>query len=82
MDDSFPHGQYLIDVLHMHFRFDRNKNGGGIMSYVREDIPAKIVSHDFPLAESFFVEIILLKKKWFLNFSYNPNKKNIKIILK
>ena len=43
-----------------------------------EDIPAKILSHDFPSAESFFVEIILHKKKWLINCSYSPNKNNIK----
>ena len=78
LDDSFPHGQFLIDGFHTPFRFDRNKNGGGILLYVREDIPAKILSHDFPSAESFFVEIILHKKKWLVNCSYNPNKNNIK----
>ena len=46
--------------------------------YVREDIPAKILSDNFPSVESFFVEIILHKKKWLLNCSHNPNKNNIK----
>ena len=78
LDDSFPDGQFLIDGFHMPFRFDHNKNGGGILLYVRKDIPAQILSHDFPSAESFFVEIILHKKKWFINCSYNPNKNNIK----
>ena len=63
LDDSFPHGQFLIDGFHTSFRFDRNKNGGGILFYVREDIPTEILSHDFPSAESCFVEIILHKKK-------------------
>ena len=47
------------------------------MLYVREDIPAKLLSHDFPCAESFFVEINLCKKKWLINCSYNPHKNNI-----
>ena len=42
------------------------------------DIPAQILSHDFPSAESFFVEMILHKKKWLVNCSCNPNKNNIK----
>ena len=78
LDDRFSHGQSLIDRFHTPFRFDRNKNGGGILLYVREDIPAKILSHDFPSAETFFVEIILHKKKWLINGSYNPNKNNVK----
>ena len=37
------------------------------MLYVREDIPAKLWSHDFYFMESFFVEINLYKKKWIFN---------------
>ena len=34
LDNSFPEGQFLIESFHSPFRFDRNKNGGGIMLYV------------------------------------------------
>ena len=69
LDDNFPEGQFLIKGFHSPFRFDRNRNGGGIMLYVREDIPANLLSHDFPSAESFFIEINLYKKKWLVNCS-------------
>ena len=69
LDGSFPQGQFLIDGFHSPFRFDRNKSGGGILLYVQEVIPTEILSHDFPSAESFFVEIILHKKKWLINCS-------------
>ena len=42
------------------------------------DIPVQILSDDFPSTESFFVEMILHKKKWLINCSCNPNKNNIK----
>ena len=77
LDNSFPEGQFLIVELIDFDRFDRNKNGGGIMLYVREDIPAKLLSHDLPHAESFFVEIKLFKKNWLINCSYNPHRNNI-----
>ena len=64
--------------FHMSFRFDHNKNGGVKLLYVRKDIPTKIVRHDFPSVERFFVEIILYKNKWLINCSNNPNKSNIK----
>ena len=48
------------------------------MLYIQENIPARVLNHKFPSAESFFVEIILNKKKWLINCSYNPNKNNIK----
>ena len=77
IDDIFPKGQFLIKGFHLPFRFDHNRSGGGVMLYVREDILAKLLSHSFPLAESFFVEINLYKKKWLVNCSYNPYKSNI-----
>ena len=49
--------------FHTPFRFDRNKNGGGILFYVRENVSAKLLSPDFPSGESVFVEMILPKEK-------------------
>ena len=59
LDDSFPEGQFIIDGYDTPFRFDRHGNVGGLLLYVREDIPAKDLHSDFPTAESFFAEIIL-----------------------
>ena len=77
LDDSFPEGQFFIDGYHTPFRYDRNGNGGGILLYVREDIPAKVIHCEFPHVKSFFVEINLHQKKWLINCSYNPHKNNI-----
>ena len=77
LDDSFPEGQFFIDSFHAPFRYDRNGNGGGILLYVRKDIPAKVVHCDFPTSERFFIEINLHKKKLLINCSYNPQKNNI-----
>ena len=59
LEGSFPQGQFLIETFHSPFRFDLNKNGEGIILYVREDIPVKLISHDFPSTKIFFVEINL-----------------------
>ena len=75
LGDNFPQCQFLIDGFHAHFRFDRDKSRGGML-YVREEAPAKVLSHNFPSAESFFVKIILHMKKWLVNCSYNPNNNN------
>ena len=77
LGDDFPEAQFLIEGLHSPPGFDRNINGGGIMLYIREDIPIKLLSHDFPVVESFFVEINQHKKKWLVNCSYNPHDSNI-----
>ena len=77
LDDSFAEGQFLIEDFYSPFRFDRNKNGGGVMLYVREDISAKLLSHGFSFAERFFGEINFYKEKWLINCSYNPHKGDI-----
>ena len=78
LEDSFPQVQFLIEGFHSPFRFNRKKTGGALLLYVPEDIPAKVLSHDFHTAESFFVEIILHKKEWLINCSYNPHKNSSK----
>ena len=69
LDHSFPKRQFL--------RFHRNRIGGRITLYLRKDISAKLLSHDFPSAENFFIQINLHKKKWLINCSYNPHKSNV-----
>ena len=41
LDSSFPKGQFLIEGFSVPYRLDRNRHGGGILIYVREDIPSK-----------------------------------------
>ena len=41
LDDSFPTIQFNIEGYHT-FRLDRNEYGGGILIYVRDDIPSNI----------------------------------------
>ena len=41
LDDSFPINEFIIDGYSPPFRADHNKNGGGVIIYVREDIPCR-----------------------------------------
>ena len=43
IDDSFPTSQFMIPGFTTPFRYNRSCNGGGLLLYVREDIPAKII---------------------------------------
>ena len=43
LDPSFPTGQLHIHGFSEPYRFDRNGNGGGILLYIREDIPSKLI---------------------------------------
>ena len=45
---------------------------------VQEDIPPKLLSHDFSSAENFFIKFNLYKMKRLINCSYNPYKSNIR----
>ena len=75
LDDSFPSGQFKICGFSMPCRYDRNSMGGGLLIYIRDDIPAKLLKHDFGTnIENLSVEINLRKRKWFFNGSYNPHK--------
>ena len=55
IDDSFPVGQFLIEGFCTPYRLDRNSKGGGILLYVREDIPSNLISMDISPLESFYI---------------------------
>ena len=76
-DDSFPFGQFCIHRFGLAIRLDRNKHGGEIMLYAREDITIKLLSSEANSSEGFYVEMNQYKKKWLINYSYNPEKENI-----
>ena len=75
IDDSFSVGTFVIDGFSTPYRLDCDSNGGGIMLYVREDIPSNLLATDEKNhIESFYVELNLRNKKWLINCSYNPNQ--------
>ena len=77
VDDPFPHGQFFLDGFGTPFRQDQNGNGGGIMLFIRNDIPAKVGSTDGRPIERFYAELNIRNKKWLLNCSYNPKHSSI-----
>ena len=66
LDNSFPVGQFFIDGYGPPIRLDRDIHGGGLMLFVREDIPYKLISVENKPMEGFDVEINLRKTKWLL----------------
>ena len=52
VNHSFSVGQFLSDGFGTPFRLDRNRNSGGIMLFIRNDIPAKVFSTDDRSIES------------------------------
>ena len=79
IDDTFPESQFLIEGFSKPFRLDRTAKGGGILLYIREDIPCRCIKQTTlnNSIEGFFVGLNLRSKKWLLGCSYNHHKENI-----
>ena len=73
LDESFTENQFIINGFKKPYRLDRNRNGGGVMIYVREDIPSKeLKKHKFSKnIEAIIVEINLRKNKFLLVGTYH-----------
>ena len=46
LDDTFPHDLYHLENFSNPYRLDRNSHGGGILIYVRDNIPSSSVKLD------------------------------------
>ena len=76
VDDSFLSAQFLLDGFSKPYRLGRCSNGDRILLYIRNDIPASLLSNSNK-NESIFVEINFRKMKCLICASYNPHKSNI-----
>ena len=76
LDASFPPKQFYLENYSPPYRLDRSINGGGLILYIREDIPSKEIKTTFT-KEGLFIEINLKKQRWLLFGGYNPNKSSI-----
>ena len=78
LDSSFPEKQVTIEGYSKPYRLDRNRDGGGVLIYVREDIPSKpLDKHNFTKdVEGLFIEINLRKSKLLLFGGYRSEHKD------
>ena len=76
-DDSFPDSQFFAEGFKM-YRKGRTKAGGGLLLYVNEDIPGKIInSYQFKeKSEIILFEFSVSNKKWLLLGNYRPPSQN------
>ena len=79
LDDTFLRGQFHIDGFAKPVRLDRTRNGGGLMVFMRNDLPCdELKSHEFPDGtECTFLEMRIRQSKWLIVVGYNPHKDNI-----
>ena len=57
------------------FRIDCNKFGGGLILFVKENIPCKVLN-TFRFSEECEIDFSILNKKWLLLGIYNPPLQN------
>ena len=57
LDRSFPDSQVFINRFSKPVRKDRNKHGGGLLMYIKEDIPQKELFFNLPSD----IEIIIVE---------------------
>ena len=79
IDESFPTSQFIIPGFTSPYCFDRTKDGRGILAYIREDIPLKLLNISYIASdiECLGIEVNLRKVRWLVTCSYNPHKNNI-----
>ena len=82
LHNSYSSSQFLIKGFTNPFRQDHNCHGGGIMIYVREDIPCKVLKlHSSPSdIEGIFVELNFREVEWLLFGTYHPPNQNNKYV--
>jgi len=73
LDETFPDGQFILEGFMPPIRKDRNRFGGGIMIFIRENIPAKVLENDLVTdIECVSVELNFQNNKWLLIGTYRP----------
>ena len=84
IDGSFLPGKYFIEGYKEPIRLDRNKYGGGLLFFIKDDLDCvEIKSHKLAKkVEAVFLKLKIRNTKWLIMGGYNPEKKNIKNFLK
>ena len=82
LDETFPNQQFKIHGYKM-YRRDRNKHGGGVLCYVNENIPCKMVSVEGVPddCEIILIEFSIKTRKWLCFGLYKPPSQNDKYFL-
>ena len=79
IDMLFLTSQFVNQGFTVSFRLDRTSTGRGTLVFVRDDIISKLLNilHVSSDTECLAIEVNVLKTKWFLICSYDPQKYNI-----
>ena len=77
IDETFPNQQFMINGYNL-FRRDRNCHGGGVLCYINENIPSKIVNVEGIVKECeiVLIEFSIKTRKWLFIGLYKPPSQN------
>ena len=77
LDDQFPDNLFHVDGYHI-FRRDRNSFGGGLMTFIKSDIPSRRREQfESTHIKMTCVEITISKRKWAVISVYRPPRSSI-----
>ena len=79
LDGTFPPDQFQIEGFSRPIRLDRNRNGGGLIIFVRDGLTCKELKPRklYPGLECTFLELRIRQCKWLVVVGYNPQKEKI-----
>ena len=77
MDSFFPNSQFKINGYKI-FRRDRNRYGGGLLLYINEKIPCKVLNQQTASSSREIIAMYFFeaKYKWLLLGIYKPPKED------
>ena len=74
LNDTFPVVQFVLETFSKPSRLDCKKNGGSILLFVREDIPARLISIEKTLLKVFLWNLICARRIGLKAFHTIPTK--------
>ena len=81
LDESFPSAQFNISNCEIRNRRDRDKNGGGLIEFVRKGfITKRLKDYETQICETICSEFTISKRKWICFSVYRPPSYNNLII--
>ena len=81
LDESFPSAQFNISNYEIRNRRDRDKNGGGLIEFVRKGfITKRLKDYETQICETICSEFTISKRKWICFSVYRPPSYNNLII--
>ena len=73
LDNTFPSQQFTINGYKPPLRLDRNAHGGGLLVYIKHNLPSKILTKlENSSIELIPFELNLVKHKWLILATYRP----------